>query len=308
MQYADKPFGADVPIMSPENAYMSGALKTDNLDDLRRFEAVFPLQPQVVMKTALELRDFYSKRGSLPTSKEKMDVLFLNMIPKVFVASAAADWNANLQFKIEGAGDYTVTVKGGAVVPTEGLVGKPTCTVTSHFENFRKLLRFEMLEDSGGFSQQQLERWQDDESMDRELSDDMLEAVAGGKGGGGCGAEASHQTACGADACGAAAGGRTACGAAACAVAGGAYTACGADACGAAVGIGTACGAAACPAAACAGAACGADAGVGACAGAACGAAVGAGVCAGNVCGVDVLGGADVGPCAINVIPCVPGC
>src|SRR5690606_42159508 len=72
--------------------------------------------------------------------------------------------------------------------------------------------------------------------------------------------------------------------------------------------VGTVCGAAACPADAGVGTACGADAGVGACAGDVCGAAVGAGVCAGNVCGVDILGGVDVSPCGINVIPLVPGC
>lgn len=320
MQFVDKPFGSDVPIVSPENAFMSGALKTDNLDDLRRFERTFPLNPNIIMGKALEMRDFYQKRGSLPTAKEKMDILFVELVPKVYVAANGAGWNAVIHFKIDGASDYTVKVANGTVTTSEGLVGTATCTVTAHYETWRKLLRYELLEDSGQVPITKLQTWQDEESVDKELSDEMLESVAGGKG---CGAEAAAGQACGKDSCGAAAGAGNACGAAACGAAGGVGGVCGAAACGAAVGGGTvcggaacgadacggaACGAAACGAAACGAAACGGDAGVGACAGNVCGAAVGAGVCAGNVCGVDVLGGADVGPCAVNVIPCVPGC
>lgn len=303
MQFVDKPFGSNVAILSPENAYMSGALKTTNLEDLRRFERVFPLNPKIVMDTVQSLRADYAARGEI-TPKDKMDVLFLTLVPKCYLAHEAAGWNAVLHFKIETAGDYTVTVSEGAATAEAGLQGAPTAVISSHYEDWRKVMRYELLEDSGIVETKQLDSWQDEESIDRELSDEMLEAVAGGKG---CGAEASAGTVCGADGCGAAAGAGTACGAAACGAAAGVGTVCGADACAAAACAAAACGAAA-GAGACAAAGCGAAAGVGVCAGDVCGAAVGAGVCAGNVCGIDILGGADVGPCGINVIPLVPGC
>lgn len=302
MQFVDKPFGSNVPILSPENAYMSGALKTTNLDDLRRFERVFPLNPKIVMDTVLAIRPQFAEREITP--KDKQDVLFLTLVPKCFVASEAAGWNAVLHFQIGGAGDYTVTVSEGAVTAEAGLQGSPTAVISAHYEDWRKVMRYELLEDSGLVETKQLDSWQDEESVDRELSDEMLEAVAGGKG---CGAEASAANVCGADGCGAAAGAAGACGAAACGAAAGVGTACGAAACAADACAGAACGAAA-GAGACGGNACGAAAGVGVCAGDVCGAALGAGVCAGNVCGIDILGGADIGPCGINIIPCVPGC
>jgi hypothetical protein len=73
------------------------------------------------------------------------------------------------------------------------------------------------------------------------------------------------------------------------------------------------CSGAACPEAICAAAVCGADAcsldfcSADACAGAACAVAIGLGACAGNACAVDVQGSVDVGPCAVNVLPGVPG-
>lgn len=303
MQFVDKPFGSNVAILSPENAYMAGVLKSTNLDDLRRFERVFPLNPKIVMDTVVSLRDEYAKRKEI-TPKDKMDVLFLTLVPKCFLADQAYGWNAVMHFKIGGAGDYTVAVNEGEASTSAGLKGTPTAVITADYEDWRKLMRYELLEDSGIVEAKQLDSWQDEESVDRELSDEMLESVAGGKG---CGAEASAGNACGADACGAAAGAGGACGAAACGAAAGVGTVCGAAACAADACAAAACGAAA-GAGACAAAGCGANVGVGACAGDACGAAMGAGVCAGNVCGVDILGGADVGPCGINVIPLVPGC
>jgi hypothetical protein len=307
MHFVDKPFPNDTPIVSPENAFMTGALKTDNLEDLRRFERVFPLDPKTLVDKALEVRDFYEKRGSLPTSKEKMDILFLDLCGKLFRADEAKGWTATLHFNIEGADEYTIQVVDGELKGSStGLEGAATCTINSSYDNWRKVLRYEMLEDSGLVEEKQLDNWQDEESLDSDLSDEMLEAVAGGKGS--CGAEAAASTACGADACGAALGYNVACGAAACGGDASINSACGAAACGAAVGAYGVCGADACGAAAGIGTACGAAAGVGACAGDACGAAVGAGVCAGNVCGIDILAGADVGPCGVNVIPLVPGC
>jgi len=309
MQFVDKPFGADVHILDPQTAFMAGKIKTDNLDDLRMFEKAFPANPEIivnVLKQQQELDTGLVESAEDIAPEKKSDLLFVHMLPMCFVPQAVADWEANIHFKINGAGDYTVKVEDGKSEISKGLSGEPTSVIESDYEDFRMITRHRVLEDSTLVSQEQLEEWDDDLELDFELGDDQLEAIAGGKGGG-CGAEASASTSSGVEACGAAAGAVAACGAAACGADAGAATACGAAACGAAVGAYGVCGADACAAAAGIGTACGAAAGVGACAGDVCGAAVGAGVCAGNVCGVDVLGGADIGPCGINVIPCVPG-
>ena len=212
----DDPASAGVEIVSPESAYLSGQLKTSNLDNLRRFETTFPLVPQVILDTAQSKRQEYIDRGSLPTNEEKMDLLFLEVMPKIFQKRYVQDWDATFHFDIANAGQYTVKIiKGGGVETCKGFEGEATTTVNVDVEIWRKIMRFEMLEDSHVFTNDLLESWQDEESIDTELSDDQLEAIAGGKGGA-CGAEATAVTACGSDACGAAAGVLTACGAAAC--------------------------------------------------------------------------------------------
>jgi len=307
MEYVDKPFGADVHILDPQTAFMAGKIKTTNIDDLRMFERAFPAKPEVLVNVAKQQQekdDHVVKTTDDIPAKDKADLLFLKVLPMCFVPANAGDWETNIHFKVTGAADYTISVANGACAISEGLLGEPDTVIESEYDDFRLILRHIVLRDSTLVSEDQLEEWDDDIELDMELEDDQLEAIAGGKG---CGAEASAGTACGADGCGAAAGAGVACGAAACGADASAGTACGAAACGAAVGVGSVCGADACAAAAGVGTACGAAIGVGACAGDACGAALGAGVCAGNVCGVDILGGADCGPCAINVIPLVPG-
>ena len=310
MEFVDKPFADNVVLMDPVTAYMAGKIKTDNLGDLQMFEKCFPANPEVLVNVAKAQQEIEGGVVETPDDIEpdvKADLFFLKIVPLLFLPNVAGDWESTMLFKLgEEAGQYTIKVADGACTVSKGDSGNATTTVESDYDDFRMILRHVVLRDSHLVSPEQLEEWDEDVELDVELSDDQLEAVAGGKGGG-CGAEASAATACGSDFCGAAAGTAGACGAAACGGDASVASACGAAACGAAVGALGVCGADACAAAAGVATACGAAAGVGACAGDVCGAAVGAGVCAGNVCGIDVLGGADVGPCAINVIPLVPG-
>ncbi len=290
-------------LLDPEKAYLAGKIVTDDLDALRRFRSVFPVNPKAALEVGQEVAADIQKKhdaGKL-TNEVVADVAFLKLLPKLFKKDQAKGWGQAINFKITDAATYSIAVEGDQVKVAKGASKTADAEIKMDLETLTGIMNFSAMKQSGNIERVEID---DSEFLDAELGDDQLEAVAGGKG---CGAEGGAAQACGADVCGAAGGIATACGAAACGAAGGAYTACGADACGAAVGYGTACGAAACAAAACAADACGAAVGAGACAGAACGAAVGAGVCAGNVCGADVLGGADVGPCGVNVIPCFPG-
>jgi hypothetical protein len=305
MQFIDKPFADTMALVSPEHAYLAGRIKTDQLEELRNFQRAFPFNPTVVIASFQELARRFPDANQPPSDQERIAFAFEYLLPRIYSPKSVGDWEGVLHFTItDRDARFTVAVDGEKAEVSRGLNGTPTAEISMDHETYRAVLRYTALEDSTMVSAEQLADWETQEELaSSELSDDQLEAVAGGKG---CGAEASAQTACGADSAGGSIAVRTACGAAACGGAVGGYTACGADACGVAASIGTVCGAAACPAAAGVGTACGADAGVGACAGNVCGAAVGAGVCAGNACGVDVLGGADVGPCAINIIPCCP--
>lgn len=313
MEFVDKPFADDVALMDPITAHMAGKIKTDNLEDLQMIERCFPANPAVLVNVAKAEQEKETRVVEDPDDinpEVKADLFFLKVMPMLFLPNMAGDWESTVLFKLGEAGEYTVKVADGACRVVKGDAGDIDTTVESDYDDFRMILRHVVLRDSHLVDEEQLEEWDEDVELDVELSDDQLEAVAGGKGGkkpSGCGAEAAAGTACGADFCGAAAGAGNACGGAACAADAAVGTACGAAACGAAVGAGGVCGADVCGAAAGVGTACGAAAGVGACAGDVCGAAIGAGVCAGNVCGVDILGGADVGPCGINVIPLVPG-
>ncbi|RVU33968.1 hypothetical protein EOI86_22855 [Hwanghaeella grinnelliae] len=324
MEFVDKPFADDVALMDPVTAHMAGKIKTDNLRDLQMVERCFPANPAVLVSVAKAEQEKSGRVVETPDDIDpevKADLFFLKVLPMLFLPNVAGDWESTILFKLGEAGEFTLKVADGACRVVKGDSGDANTTVESEYEDFRMILRHVVLRDSHLVDEDTLDEWDEDVELDMELSDDQLEAIAGGKGGG-CGAEASAANACGSEYCGAAAGAGvacggaacgveaaagTACGAAACGAAAGAGGACGADACGAAAGVGTVCGAAACAADASAGAACGAAVGVGACAGDVCGAALGAGVCAGNVCGIDILGGADVGPCGINVIPLVPG-
>ncbi|PKK91089.1 MAG: hypothetical protein CVV64_04785 [Candidatus Wallbacteria bacterium HGW-Wallbacteria-1] len=280
-----------------------------NLEDLLLFRKAFDLESLDVKGIQAELKvhlDKVTDRSQENLIHAQTDFTF-DILPRYYAPEKAKGWIANLLFKVEGVGDYTLKVDGHKATIEKGDQGVHTCTVKTDVTTLAMQLALVRIEDV---------------KEDDELTDSDLEMVAGGKGGG-CGAEASGASACGSDysgagacgaaacggaACGAAACGAAACGGDACGAAGCAGAACGGAACGGAACGGDACGAAgcggaACAAAACGGAACGGDA----CAAAACGAAIGCGVCAGNACGVDIQGGADVGPCAVNVCPGLPG-
>jgi hypothetical protein len=305
MQFIDKPFADNMALVSPEHAYLAGRIKTDHLEELRNFQRAFPFSPTVVIASFQELARRFPDASHPPSDQERIAFAFEYLLPRIYSPKSVGDWEAVVHFTItDRDARFTVAVDGEKAEVSRGLNGTPTAEISMDYETYRAVLRFTAIEDSTMVSAEQLADWETQEELaSQELGDDQLEAVAGGKG---CAAEASKATACGKDSGGASAAAGTACGAAACAAAVGVGTVCGAAACGADAGVGGACGAAACPGAAGAGSACGADAGVGACAGNVCGAAVGAGVCAGNACGVDILVLADVGPCAINVIPGLP--
>lgn len=257
---------------------------SDNLEDLMMFRKVFDfekLDREKVQKKLKKILDSNSDKSQEEKIKLQIDFTFKTII-KYFKPESAKGWKSKMVFHIDNVDTYAIEIKDGKAIFTND-TSFPTCNIYTDIGSLTAQLCLIRLEDT-----------RDDD----ELDDAELEMVAGGKG----------SSACGGDACGGAAGAGTACGGAACGGAAGAGTACGGQACGGAAGASTVCGEDACGAAACAGDACGvAGCAAAACAGAACGAAYGSGACAANACAVDFGQGADVGPCAINICPGIPG-
>lgn len=310
MQYIDQPDFGRKQILNPEQAVVTGLIKTDNVDELRVFQRLFPFKPEIIVKISNDVREEVEQKGGSLSAGEKADIIFDRLLPATFTPAAAPGWSGNIHFKIDDTDTHTVTVANGEVNVKEGLHGEPTSEVSMDAETMSAIMRFEALRQADQLDEVNIV--QDEESMDSELDDSQLELVAGGKGGcaaeacGGdaCGAEATGAGACGGAACGAAACGADACGGAACGGAACGGAACGAAACGADVCGGDACGAAAGGAGACGAAACYADA----CAAAACAVAAGGGACAADACAIDLCAAdacaADA--CAIDVVPGVP--
>lgn len=245
MQYIDHPKTGRQAIVNPELAVISGQIKASNIDELRRFRRAFPLNPHTLLNIAKQVHPEWERKGEF-TAKDKTDIAFKKLIPACFAPAAAAGWNANLHFHINGAGSYTVAVKNGKVDIQDGAQGSPTSVISMDAATFSSIMRFSALESADQLDDVKIV---DDESADAELDDERLALVAGGKGSSACGGEA-----CGGDACG-----------------------------------GAACGGAACAGDACGAAACAGD------------------ICAGEACGADFSPGPDLGPCALNVIPIIPG-
>ncbi|PKK88176.1 MAG: hypothetical protein CVV64_19930 [Candidatus Wallbacteria bacterium HGW-Wallbacteria-1] len=272
------------------NPIIDPFFEADDLQDLNNLRKAVDFQGFDTKTAQEELARVFL--GLKDQSKENLVreqvMFFISMLARYYKPDNVPGWEAVFHFSVKNAGEHTFRIKDGKASYSKGEPLDPTCTVqcdpTGLMIQFVKLRADDLHSDSD------------------ELSDDDLEMVAGGKGGGKkkkssfnvkkflnlCGAEATGSSGCGIDW-----GGAGGCGGDGCAIAIGGLGICGAAACGAAT----------CAADACAAAACGADA----CAGAACGLALGVGGCAGNACGVDIQGGADVGPCAVNVIPGTPG-
>jgi hypothetical protein len=279
MEYIDAPNPDDLGILHPQNAYLTGKLNATNLDDLQRFQWAFHFGPQKVLDYVAQLREEGVLGEEAAPPSVKASYIFNYLLPTCFVPERAEGVTANVQFTFFDAGNYTVAISDGQTTISEGHVGMPTCEVSTDWETFSGVLKHQMLESAsaalpepGDGTRVRAVLQQTEEELDEELSDEMLEAVAGGKNScssAGCGAEGGDSTACYNDVCGVATGSQTACASASCTADASQDTACAGDLCGAAAGYYSA--------------------------------------CVGAVCGADFSVGPDSGPCGVNILPVIPG-
>ena len=291
MQYIELPQGKKSAVVNPEAAVMKGDIKATNLEELQRFDRVFPFDPQKIKVFSRKFQGALAGREL--SAQDRADLMFLRFLPAFYTPDRVPGWAARLHFRIPETGDYTLELDGRTCRAAKGLVGTASAEFTMSLEILAGILRHEILEDANQLKQAGI-----NEEADVELSDDMLDKVVGGRGA--CAAEASLDNECAADVCGVAAGADTDCGAAVCDVAACAGAACGADACAGAACMADAGGIGICGIDVCGGAACGGDVCVGAgCVFEGCAAAAsGDDVCGGAVCGGDTCGGAACGGAA----------
>ena len=253
MQFIDAP-------ENPVNAIREGRLQVTNLDDFRRIEESIQISPERVEEINKRGEELYGEAGGQVKTKNLLD--FYMQALRDLMTSPPAEWSAIFFIILFNPDDkilyyYSLSVANGEVVVDSGLKEgiQPTCEMKTDVASFINLLRYMKSKALGEISD--------------ELSDEELEAVAGGKGSNVCGAEGCGGDACTTDVCGAEGCGADASGS--CSTEGGGV--CGADGCGGAACGGDSCAAAVCGAEACGYAICSAEA------------------CAADVCGIDVLPG-----------------
>ncbi|MCR4315913.1 MAG: SDR family NAD(P)-dependent oxidoreductase [Planctomycetes bacterium] len=131
---ADTILGMISGTVDPQQAFMKGQIKADNLSDMMKYGSVFKMDKSLQDKAKAIVE---GKAGGAPaagggsapmTPKDKVNAVF-PLIVESFRAEKAAGWNANIVFEIEGADAQTLTVADGKVKHAASKQGTPTCTV-----------------------------------------------------------------------------------------------------------------------------------------------------------------------------------
>ncbi len=103
--------------LAPEQAFMSGKVKTDNMGALMKFGKFF---------------DLAAAAAALPADAgagNKVETLF-EALPETFKADKAGEWGARIVFDIGGAEAHSLIIESASVTYESGTVDSPTGKVT----------------------------------------------------------------------------------------------------------------------------------------------------------------------------------
>ena len=108
--------------VKPEQAFMAGKLKADNMAELMKFGQCFDMK-----RAAEAVQDVLSGGGGGGGKKalspaETVGLIFDNMHHS-FVAEKAGAWACTMHWEVKGTGDWTVAVNSGAVTASSGKNG-----------------------------------------------------------------------------------------------------------------------------------------------------------------------------------------
>lgn len=113
--------------LKPEQAFMAGQIKSDNMDILMSFGRYFDLA------RAAELAASSQGAAREPDAGALVDEAFARM-GEAFVPEKAAGWTSTLHFKVGEAKFYTVEIRDAKVSTQQGLQGDPSGTIAFESE------------------------------------------------------------------------------------------------------------------------------------------------------------------------------
>ncbi len=109
--------------LSPQQAFMGGKIKADNMADLMKFATCFDMKRAAAMAKA-------EAKGAAPAAvTDPVGEIFTRM-PQLFSPEKAAGWASVLHFDIQGTGSWTVNVADGVCTTAKGKPEAPKCTIT----------------------------------------------------------------------------------------------------------------------------------------------------------------------------------
>ncbi len=111
--------------MNPQQAFMGGKIKADNMGDLMKFATCFDMKKAAAIARERAAAGEPKKRSI----HDQVDEVFTRM-PAAFVPEKAAGWAATMHFEISGTGSYTITVADGTCDSSKGAPDDATCTIT----------------------------------------------------------------------------------------------------------------------------------------------------------------------------------
>ena len=113
--------------VKPEQAFLAGKLKGDNMAELMKFGQFFDMK-----RAADAVSDVLNGGGGEKKSlspEETVDLIFKNMHHS-FVADKAGAWECTMHWEVKGTGEWTVAVASGAVNSSKGKNGDAGLTIT----------------------------------------------------------------------------------------------------------------------------------------------------------------------------------
>jgi len=108
--------------LNPQQAFMAGKIKADNMGDLMKFAQCFD------MKKAAAIAKKRAGGGDTPSIHSQVDEVFSRM-PSLFVPEKAGTWASVIHFEIGGTGSYTVAVGEGQCETSKGKPDNARCNI-----------------------------------------------------------------------------------------------------------------------------------------------------------------------------------
>jgi NAD(P)-dependent dehydrogenase (short-subunit alcohol dehydrogenase family)/putative sterol carrier protein/acyl dehydratase len=131
--------------LKPEKAFMAGKIRATNLGDMMKFGGAFDMKKaKELAKKAAASQAAPAPAPAAPAGPGAVIDQAFSRMPEVFLPARAKGWKAVIQFDIQGADPWTVTVADGTCTTAKGKKGEPTCVVTVDAETYAAVVKGEL--------------------------------------------------------------------------------------------------------------------------------------------------------------------